>query len=97
VAERHDPPAAGPERYVLCIKEHISETWSHWLDEMLVTYADTGETRLTGLVADQAALHGLLAKVRDLNLTLLSVNRLEPDARPGGCHEGSHETAEDPT
>jgi hypothetical protein len=89
---------ASAERYALRVKEHIDQAWSEWFEGMKMTHTGAGETVLTGPVADQAALHGLLARVRDLNLTLISVNRLEPEAPlgPGGPHEELHETAEDP-
>ena len=63
------------------IKGHIDEHWSDWFDDLTITHTDQGETLLTGEVADQAALYGLLAKLRDLGLPLLSVNRIEPNLR----------------
>ena len=50
--------------------------WSQWLDGMTITHEEGGITRLEGLVIDQAALHGLLNKLRDLRLTILTVQRL---------------------
>ncbi len=90
-------PAGRPARYAIRVQEHLAGTWAEWFDGFDVVRAAGGETVLTGVVADQAALHGLLAKVRDLNLTLLSVNRLEPDASPGGRRESLYETSEDRT
>ncbi len=61
---------------------HIAEDWSHWFEDMSLSYGDQ-ETRLVGPVADQAALYGLLARLRDLGLTLVSVNPVEGgDAEP---------------
>jgi hypothetical protein len=59
---------------------HLDEHWSTWFDGMAVTRADDGTTTLRGLLVDQAALHGLLAKVRDLGASLLSVEAVaDPD------------------
>jgi len=63
--------------YVFCVEGHLAPCWSEWLGGLSIANLESGETQLTGPVADQAALHGLLAKLRDLNLTLISVNRLE--------------------
>ena len=59
------------------LKGHLNERWADWFDGLTITREANGETRLTGPVVDQAALHGLLRKVRDLGLPLISVNRLE--------------------
>lgn len=60
--------------YQIRLKGHLSPQWADWFDEMSITLEDNGETLLTGPVADQAALYGLLRKVRDLGLPLLSLN-----------------------
>jgi hypothetical protein len=66
--------------YEIRVKGHLDEDyWAQWFDGLTVTVDDNGETVLTGLVADQAALFGLLTKIRDLALPLLSVNRVEPN------------------
>jgi hypothetical protein len=62
--------------YELRIKGHLDEAWTEWFDGLVITYEDDAETILRGLLSDQAALHGLLAKVRDLGLELLAVNRI---------------------
>lgn len=67
-----------PGRYEIRIKEPIDDKWLPWFDEFTVTRAESGETLLAGSIPDQSALHGLLAKIRDLNLTLISVNQIEP-------------------
>ena len=67
-----------PLAYQITLKGHLSVQWTDWFDGLTVTLEDNGETRLTGSVVDQAALHGLLKKVRDLGLPLVSVVRLEP-------------------
>jgi hypothetical protein len=64
-----------PTHYQIRIKGHLGPQWSDWFDGMSITLKDNGETLISGPVADQAALHGLLKKVRDLGLTLISVNR----------------------
>ena len=53
--------------------------WTDWFGGLTITLEDNGDTLLTGPVSDQAALHGLLRKVRDIGLPLLSVGRVEPD------------------
>ena len=68
-----------PEVYEIRIKGHLSCHWTDWFDGLTITLEDTGETLLTGPVVDQAALHGVLKKVRDLGMPLVSVNRLPPD------------------
>jgi hypothetical protein len=57
----------------------LDARWSAWFDGLEVTGDDRGQTVIAGPVADQAALHGLLAKVRDLGLELLEVRRADPD------------------
>jgi hypothetical protein len=66
--------------YRIRLKEKLDQRWSAWLGGLVVTQEANGETILTGEVVDQAALHGLLSKVRDLQLTLISVYPLEADS-----------------
>jgi hypothetical protein len=77
------PPAGAapeePPRYELRVRGVLDPGWSAWFEGLRVTSDQAGQTTITGPVADQAALHGLLAKVRDLGLELLSVRRLDPD------------------
>ena len=68
-----------PMIYQIRIKGHLGRQWAVWFEGLTITLEDNGETLLTGPVADQAALHGLLKKVRDLGMPLLSVIRLQPD------------------
>ncbi len=75
--------------YAIRVKGHLDPCWSEWFEGLTVTRAEGGETILSGPVADQAALHGLLAKVRDLNLTLISVNRVDPYKTMAAKHEGA--------
>ena len=67
--ENHDEPG----RYEIRIKGHLDARWAAWFDGLTLTQEDNGETLLTGSVVDQAALHGVLRKVRDLGIPLLSV------------------------
>ena len=66
--------------YRIRLKEQLDQRWSAWLGGLMVMHEANGETVLTGEVVDQAALHGLLSKVRDLHLTLISVSPLEVDS-----------------
>ncbi len=62
--------------YIIQIKEKLPPGWSEWFEGLSVDYTAAGETILTGPIPDQAALHGLLARIRDLNLTLISVHQI---------------------
>jgi len=73
-----DPDAPPPTLYEIRVEGHLDPTWGDWLPGLAVTPEESGDTLLTGPVADQAALHGLLRRVRDLGVPLLSVNRVEP-------------------
>jgi len=64
--------------YQIRIKGHLGRQWTDWFGGLTITLEDNGDTLLTGPVVDQAALHGLLRKVRDLGVPLLSVIRVEP-------------------
>ena len=65
--------------YQIRIKGHLGRQWTDWFEGLTITLEDNGATLLTGSVVDQAALHGLLKKVRDLGMPLISVNRARPD------------------
>ncbi len=72
--------------YQIRIGGHLRAEWSEWFDGMSITREENGETVLSGPVVDQAALFGLLIRVRDLGLTLIAVSRIEPSicqAEPG--------------
>lgn len=62
--------------YEIRVKGLLDESWSDWLDGLAIVPQDRGETLLAGPIRDQAALHGLLNKIRDLGLLLLSVERV---------------------
>ena len=70
------------EVYQITVKGVLDETWSDWFSGMAVTFGD-GVTTLTGPVADQAALRGILVKIWDLNLTLISASQIEIDFKDG--------------
>jgi hypothetical protein len=67
-----------PVIYQIRLKGHLGSQWTDWFDGLTVTLEEDGDTLLTGPVVDQSALHGLLKKVRDLGLPLVSVRPLEP-------------------
>jgi hypothetical protein len=67
-----------PMVYQIRIKGHLGPGWTDWFGGLAVTPTEGGETLLTGPVVDQAALHGLLRKVRDLGMPLISVIRVKP-------------------
>jgi hypothetical protein len=64
--------------YQIRIKGHLDSQWTDWFEGMTITLEENGNTLLTGPVVDQAALHGLLKKVRDLGMPLVSVSPVEP-------------------
>lgn len=65
--------------YEIRIKGHLDSQWTDWFGALTITLEEDGTTLLTGPVIDQAALHGLLKKVRDLGMLLVSVSPIEPD------------------
>ena len=66
-----------PGWYEIRLKGHLDDRWADWFEGLTITREDNGETRLTGPVVDQAALYGVLRKVRDLGLPLLAVNLVD--------------------
>jgi len=72
----------GPGRYEIQLKGHLHPRWTSWFDDMTVTNHDDGTTVICGSVTDQAALHGLLNKVRDIGLPLISVVRVPANETP---------------
>jgi hypothetical protein len=81
MTERHtttgDPYESG--RYEIRLAGHLDTRWASWFDGMTVAHEDSAITVLSGEIADQAALHGLLQRVRDLGVPLISVERVDPD------------------
>jgi hypothetical protein len=72
-----EPDASQPTMYQIRIKSHLDSGWTDWFDGMTIRREENGDTLLTGPVIDQAALYGLLKKIRDLGMPLVSVNCLK--------------------
>jgi len=72
-----------PMVYQIRIKGHLGRQWTDWFEGLTITQEENGDTLLTGPVVDQAALYGLLRKVRDLGMPLLSVICIEPGQTDG--------------
>jgi hypothetical protein len=79
---------AWPSIYQIRIEGHLGPAWTDWFAGLSIALEDNGDTLLTGAVVDQAALHGLLKKVRDLGVPLVSVYRLEPGPAPQPTDKG---------
>jgi hypothetical protein len=82
-ADRHQNPG----RYEIRVKGQLDTRWVAWFDGLTFTHASDGTTIIHGPVADQAALHGLLQKIRDLGLPLISVNHVAPGHPPAPAPE----------
>ena len=65
-----------PVRYHITVQGHLDQRWSVWFQGLTITNGPNGEAVIAGPIADQAALHGVLAKIRDLGLTLITVQRV---------------------
>ena len=72
-------PHHNPGRYEIRLRGHLDSWWAAWFDGLNLSNENDGTTIIGGPVADQAALHGLLQKVRDLGLPLVSVTQVQPD------------------
>ena len=70
--------------YQIIVSGHLDIKWKDWFDGFDISHQSNNETCMVGQVADQAALHGLLAKIRDLGLSLSSITRLEQQFDPPG-------------
>lgn len=98
MTERHPSRGSRPEaqRYEIRLAGHLDARWAEWFDGLAVSRHGDGTTIVRGSVADQAALHGLLQRVRDLGLPLVSVTQVETDhpsrARATLEHSPIHET-----
>jgi len=72
-----DTPTSNTLYYEIRLKGQLDSKWKDWFGGLSIRLEDNGDTLLTGLVVDQAALHGLLKRVRDLGMTLVSVNQVQ--------------------
>ncbi len=81
MSERHTPTPDRPEagRYEIRLTGHLDTRWAAWFDGLTVTHESDGITVVSGPIADQAALHGVIQRVRDLGLPLISVIQVETD------------------
>jgi hypothetical protein len=73
------PNSVQPVIYQIRVKGHLDRQWTHQFEGLIITQEEDGNTLISGPVADQAALHGLLKKVRDLGMPLVSVSQVQPD------------------
>jgi len=76
-----DTPTPKGKIFEICLEGHLEARWAKWFDGLVITFDEKGNTLLSGPVTDQAALHGLLKKVRDLGIPLISVNSVESDSK----------------
>jgi len=79
MSEKSTGSHSGVGRYEIRIKGHLHSRWADWFDGLVLTNNSDGTTVISGPVLDQAALHGLLQKVRDVGLPLVSVTYVDPD------------------
>ena len=76
--------------YEIRLKGHLDQRWSAWFDDMQLAHLDDGTTVVHGYVVDQSALHGLLARLRDIGIPLLSVTQIEPHQQQHPTHDTSN-------
>jgi hypothetical protein len=76
--------------YEIRVKGHLDPRWSEWFDGLQITNETNEEALLSGYIPDQAALHGVLARVRDLNLLLISVTSVDSDQQEGTGDRGAN-------
>ena len=81
MTDQRTPTPDGPDagRYQIRLTGHLDAHWATWFDGLTVSQESDGTTVISGPIADQAALHGVLQRVRDLGLPLVSVYRIKPD------------------
>jgi hypothetical protein len=95
MTERHisTPDSHEAGRYEIRLTGHLDAHWTAWFDGLAVTHQGDGTTVISGQIADQSALHGVLQRVRDLGLPLISVIRDEPDQpNTAGAEAGNQST-----
>lgn len=87
----HTPPTSTepdqPTIYHIRVRGHLDARWERWFEPMAIARQDNGDTLLAGPIIDQAALHGVLKRIRDLGLPLISMERIESET-PGSSTEG---------
>ena len=81
--QRPEPDPDRPARYEIRIKGHLGRQWLDWFHGLTATLEDDGNTLLSGVVVDQSALHGILKRIRDLGMPLLSVNSVDTSSETG--------------
>jgi hypothetical protein len=92
------PDRSEAGRYEIRLTGHLDARWTDWFDGLAVTHDNDGSTVISGQVVDQAALHGLLQRIRDLGLPLLSVRQVEdgqPDPTPPTRDSAPHNATGD--
>jgi hypothetical protein len=70
-----------PVIYQIRVKGHLGRQWTGWFDKLVINLEENGDTLLTGPVVDQAALHGILRRIRDLGIPLISINTIDPNVQ----------------
>lgn len=88
------PKRQVPAGYRLRVDGHLDDHWSAWFGDLTLTRESDGTTSLSGVVSDQAELHGLLMKVRDLGVTLISVEVIDPADNRARIGSGQASSAE---
>ncbi len=78
--------------YEIRVRDHLDACWQDWFEDWEITNLENGEVVLTSTTADQSALHGALNKIRDLNLTLISVTKISPNDRPAAISREDEDT-----
>lgn len=81
-----EAPGGGNQQYEIRVKGHLGPRWTAWFDGLSLTSGDDGITVIRGPVVDQAALHGLLQKLRDVGIPLVSLTPLQPEAPNAPSH-----------
>lgn len=81
------PDPNQPVIYQIRVRGHLGAAWADWFEGLTLTLDESGDALLSGPLADQAALHGLLKKIRDFGLPLLSVNRMEAGDTHSHCSD----------
>jgi hypothetical protein len=81
------PESDQPMIYQIRLESHLGPDWTDWFQGLVITLEENGDTLLTGPIVDQAALHGLLKKVRDLGMPLVSIHRIKNGTEQRHAHD----------